>query len=329
MLKVRSAFTLAELMIVIGAIGILAGIVVTAVNPRDQLIVANNAKRTVAEREITRIIQYAMTIPEAKPEVDEVLQEIEILQASNGQADICAAGQTPNDCVSFDGLLEVIEQVGTLPVDVLAPEGRTGFSVTITPTGLPKVTANHRQKRSTPEGGNVDPEAEPPTPPDYVNLVLYEDDFWSMNVPAHWAVQEDASLSPEGDELTGTAFVLPWEEYAGTILREAFVHVAVINVPEQMPTCPVYTNPVFTTINDTTYVSSAWSFTTNGGSHDGAAFTLDAGGMCYVITLYTLYCPWGYEGCEPDNQYYNMPLWDVFMSMVETFSASAPGEGDI
>src|SRR3989344_2915098 len=149
----RSAFTLAELMIVIGAIGILAGIVVTAVNPRDQLVVANNSKRTATERDLTQFIQYAMTVPAAEAEVEEILSTARSLQDAFGKANICALQSTVGDCVPFDGLLAVLEEFQTLPVDVLAPAGLTGFSLFINEGGQTTVRANHRQERGGDDGG--------------------------------------------------------------------------------------------------------------------------------------------------------------------------------
>lgn len=57
----NKGFTLIELLLVIGIIGILAAIVIVAINPSKQLCDARNAKRAVTEREIRNAInQYVI-----------------------------------------------------------------------------------------------------------------------------------------------------------------------------------------------------------------------------------------------------------------------------
>ena len=57
--RVRPGFTLMEIMLVLGVIGILAAIVITAINPTQQLADARGADRRLSVRELENaIVQY-------------------------------------------------------------------------------------------------------------------------------------------------------------------------------------------------------------------------------------------------------------------------------
>src|SRR3989344_5107508 len=76
----RGGFTLAELMIVIGAIGILSGIVVTAINPRDRIIAANDVKRAGVLAEYQKIAAMAEIDPQYVEEFAEFAAAVSDLQ---------------------------------------------------------------------------------------------------------------------------------------------------------------------------------------------------------------------------------------------------------
>lgn len=102
------AFTLIELLLVMGVIGILSTGVILAINPTSQLMSAQNLRRTWHTRELTNALTQHLidngTYIEGVP-----LAEEEAVSA-------CREGVTSDSCVNIDALTP--DYIAALPVDV-------------------------------------------------------------------------------------------------------------------------------------------------------------------------------------------------------------------
>lgn len=128
----RSAFTLIELLLVIGIIAVLAGIVILAVNPSTQLLKAQDTKRTAHTREIkSAILQYQIEHGVLPTGITSIVQ------------DICAYGSTATGCVNLDVLVDQ-DYITTLDRDVLETDAdETGFTVVQNAGGFLAVEAEY------------------------------------------------------------------------------------------------------------------------------------------------------------------------------------------
>lgn len=140
----QQAFTLIELLIVVGILGILAAIIIVAISPNTQLTSAQDAKRRASAREIANaLFQYVIengSLPTGIP------------TGSSNELPICAEGVTdPGNCVNLDVLVSDNFLVG-LPTDPLETDADLiGFSVYQAQGGFITVTPDHLGE--TAEGG--------------------------------------------------------------------------------------------------------------------------------------------------------------------------------
>jgi prepilin-type N-terminal cleavage/methylation domain-containing protein len=110
----RKAFTLIELLLVIGIIATLASIVILSVNPRRQLAQANDAKRANAVKQLqSALTQYLIDNGSLPTSVS----------ATETRA-ICRQGVTSNACANLDALVPTY--IAQLPQD--SDETNTNFS---------------------------------------------------------------------------------------------------------------------------------------------------------------------------------------------------------
>lgn len=133
---VRAGFTVMEILIVVGIIGILASVTIVALNPRKQLCEAQNAKRLSHINALEKAMQQYL--------IDEwtMAGGDDVPTGEENALPVCAHGATDESCVSLDVL--VPDYVAALPVD---PEETnavlTGFAVYKEPTGRQRAVASH------------------------------------------------------------------------------------------------------------------------------------------------------------------------------------------
>ncbi len=153
--KIRSSrgFTLLEILLVVAAIAILAGIVILAINPAKQLADTRNAARKAAVREIkTAIEQYQIDHGHLPNRSDWV---------GTDTYTICQTGQDPNDCLGgiasenkliktayadnatifLSDLTDNGAYLTAMPVDPTSPDENTGYTVTKNSSGRVVVSA--------------------------------------------------------------------------------------------------------------------------------------------------------------------------------------------
>lgn len=155
----RSGFTLIELLIAIGIIGILAAVVIVAVNPEKQFCDTQNVTRSVHIRVIEKAMMQYMIEESSVPGGDEVPV------GEENAIPICRAGVTDASCVNLDVL--VPDYIVAIPVDETESSLiHGGFSVYLDSGSRPQsialnmeeciVTVAVSSESSSEEGGEED-----------------------------------------------------------------------------------------------------------------------------------------------------------------------------
>ena len=195
--QVRPAFTLAELMIVIGAIGILSGIVVTAINPRDRIIAANDVKRAGVLAEYQKIAAMAEIDPQYVEEFAEfaaAVSDLQQLQNPPGPVPLCGPDGAAGTCVPTI----LFEQFFSYsPIDPVAPRETNGFSVFRNKAGRLVFSSDHINQGP---GGGEDGPACIPGGAGTANSPTKICDCQALsdirnNIAAHYALGKDINCS--------------------------------------------------------------------------------------------------------------------------------------
>ncbi|MDH3324752.1 MAG: type II secretion system GspH family protein [Candidatus Peregrinibacteria bacterium] len=137
-------FTMLEILLVVACIGILAGIVIVAINPGKQLAVTNNAKRRAnVNTVLNAVYQYAIDNSGALPST-----------ITTTQTEICVTGGTCTGLIDLSDLTNNEEYITSIPEDptgvstngagyeilktangrvtVVAPDAEEGASISVT-----------------------------------------------------------------------------------------------------------------------------------------------------------------------------------------------------
>jgi prepilin-type N-terminal cleavage/methylation domain-containing protein len=116
----KKGFTLLEILLVIAAIGILAAIIIVAINPNRQLAQARNAERNSESNAILKALDQYL--------IDEGEYPSNILDlSSNRSIEICAQGVSEVDC-SNDGLIYLGSLVPTYLAEIPSDPESSGMS---------------------------------------------------------------------------------------------------------------------------------------------------------------------------------------------------------
>jgi prepilin-type N-terminal cleavage/methylation domain-containing protein len=159
----RKAFTLIELLLVIGIIAVLAGIVITAVNPRLQLANAQDAKRRADARTIQQALEQYLVDNGTLPNASSIPIGSTVM--------ICKQGLSFAGCVNLDSLVPTY--AAAIPQDTTVLDANhSGFTVQKDAYGRPSVLAAYI---GAPSGGS---------PSDYVGRWKLQDNAASTTVAA-------------------------------------------------------------------------------------------------------------------------------------------------
>lgn len=121
----RKGFTLLEMLLVVGMLGIIAAIVISAINPSTQLESAQDSKRNIEKREVENaVIQY-------------IIDGNSISTPPNGignATNICQSSITGSDCTGagtgYDLSILVPDYIVDIPTDPLETETRiSGYRI--------------------------------------------------------------------------------------------------------------------------------------------------------------------------------------------------------
>jgi prepilin-type N-terminal cleavage/methylation domain-containing protein len=137
----HAGFTLIELLLVVGVIGILASIVITAINPNKQLADSRNARRRADVSAILNAVyQYVIDNQGNLPGSGSVAIDTTIRNICVGKGKACAkyTNGVAGDRISLDILTG--SYIVRLPVDPLVIAGSTSTAYTVQKTGNGRVT---------------------------------------------------------------------------------------------------------------------------------------------------------------------------------------------
>jgi prepilin-type N-terminal cleavage/methylation domain-containing protein len=110
-IKQNKGFTLLEILLVIAAIGILAAIVLVAINPNRQIALGNNARRSSDVGTIYKAIQQYNIDNQRYPEAIENMQT-----GYDNRKEICRVGEYGINCIDIDGDIVPI-YIASIPED--------------------------------------------------------------------------------------------------------------------------------------------------------------------------------------------------------------------
>jgi len=138
-------FTLLEILLVVAAIGILAGIVIIAINPGKQLADTRNAQRRAdVNTVLNAVYQYTIDHSGVLP------TDIDLV--SDASAEICATGVASTTCSSITDLSVLVpDYIVSIPVDPYGAVtvGGTGYSVIKNVDGRITVTSLRAEQDAT------------------------------------------------------------------------------------------------------------------------------------------------------------------------------------
>lgn len=147
----NDGFTLLEILLVVAAIGILAGIVIVALNPSRQLGDTRDAQRQSNVTTILNAInQYAIDNEGSLPSaIDDDASTYQMIGTADSGCDDCTATTTESSCADLSGDLAPT-YVAEVPTDPQTGSGTTtGYYVNETSSGRVTVGACEPEQSDT------------------------------------------------------------------------------------------------------------------------------------------------------------------------------------
>jgi prepilin-type N-terminal cleavage/methylation domain-containing protein len=105
----KDGFTLLELLLVIGIIGILSGIVVVALNPSNQMLKAKDSRRRHDVNELQKALTQYL--------IDNGEYPTEIPEGEENSVKICREGESDSSCINLTALAG--EYIAEMPLDTI------------------------------------------------------------------------------------------------------------------------------------------------------------------------------------------------------------------
>lgn len=241
----QKGFTLLEILLVIAAIGVLASIVIIAINPTRQL---SQVRDTARKSEINALWKALKQY-----EVDNQTMPASIMNLAFGtEQEICDGETTEIDCIN-DGMLYLNDIVptylGSIPKDPNAIGNGSGYYVYKSPTGETGISSDHGEFQEITIGRTFQPT-------DFVDLTLWYDangeiNFENTDQVSNWgdmsgndrdAIQTDGGEQPRFVEniLHGKP-ALEFDGLNDHLAISNFSHTGVGSIPEMTVTSVLQT----------------------------------------------------------------------------------------
>lgn len=136
----KRGFTLLEILLVVAALGILAGIVILAINPAKQIAQTNNAvRRADVNTILTAAYQYIIDNDGSLPS-----------EITTTSTPICPTGDDDDSCIDLAVLTDDETYLSSMPTDPTANgENDAGYNIFKTANNRITVTAPNAQNEAT------------------------------------------------------------------------------------------------------------------------------------------------------------------------------------
>ena len=140
---------------------------------------------------------------------------------------------------------------------------------------------------------------------------------YSISYPSTWSVQENQTLAGPDMNESGTVFLPPPSELAGTTLLASQVEVA--SAPSQ---CATAQNGTGTTINDMNFERGIWGLVKNGQIVQTVSYATAHNNACYAVIFYNYVCIPSSSNCPAGRitPYSPGPRVRLFEQMVRTLA---------
>ncbi len=138
-MKNKKAFTLLEILLVVAAIAILAGIVILAINPTKQLGDTRNSQRRIDVNTILNAVyQYAIDNNGTLP-----------ASVTTTVQNICKTGGSTSSCADLSVLTTDAKYLVSIPTDPSGAETYANYNIQRTATGRITVSAPNAEQGAT------------------------------------------------------------------------------------------------------------------------------------------------------------------------------------
>ena len=276
-MRLRRGFTLIELLLVIGVVGVLASIVIVAINPGKQLQAAEDVRRSSNANQLAKAFEHHF--------IDTWEPILDIPEGEENAVPLCRAGITDPSCVNVDVLVPTF--IVALPVDVAETNPlHTGYSA-YRWYGRHNVVALHlglqsgeSSSASSLASSSAASSAPPPAPTDVIA-------WWKLD-----AGNGTQAVDSSGNGYNGTIVNMAAAAWTATTAPLDAANPYALDFDRDNDYVSVPSNAALSAFGKTALTVSAW-IRPDGAGENGEGRIVDKGGHTslesyqgYTLTLY-------------------------------------------